>query len=529
MLISITCKSLHNRVFDIIVLVECHLAERFRNTLKTAWSRYLTALLRITPALILILIWGNGLTACNGGVTATTPVEHVVTVTPTTTKASQGPHIPTVVKTPTRTTAPLQTPDADIGKLRGLTIRFWYVYPDVERIERGEDTLKSLVGVFNRTNTWGIQVVAIPFDRYEDLFQKLESLSSGDLPNLIVGYSDQVAALDGRTHLIVDLAPYLSDPRWGFPTQEVQDFYPLFWDQDKVADKRVGLPFYRYAQVLFYNLTWAKELGFNVPPTSVEEFSTQACAAMAANRYDKDPLNDGTGGWVINSEALTLASWIYSFKGEIVDISGKGYQINSNETRDAFTFLRGLYDAGCAWQDVNRYPNSAFVDRKALFITSSTSGISAQEAAFKDANSKDEWTVIPFPPPYGKPALVTYGPSLAAIKASSDKQLAAWLLAKWFVAPEQQSRWVERYGTWPVRVSAEGLLDQYKKAHPQWAASLKLLSYARNEPAIPSWSLNRWVLQDAGTQLFAINFSKADIPALLEMLNQTMNELDGQF
>ena len=300
-------------MFDIIVLVECRLAERFGNTLKTAWSRYLTALLRITPALILILIGEYGLTACNGEVTATTPVRQVVTVTPTPTKASQVTRTPTKVKTPTQTTTPLQTPDDDIKKLRGLTIRFWYVYPDAERLEGGEDTLKTLVGEFNRTNSWGIQAVAIPFDRFEDLFQKLESLSGSDLPNLIVGYNDQVAALDGRTHLIVDLAPYLSDPRWGFTPQEVQDFYPLFWVQDMVADKRVGLPFYRYAQVIFYNLTRAKELGFDVPPTSVEEFSTQACAAMAANRSDKDPLNDGTGGWVINSESLTLASWIVLF------------------------------------------------------------------------------------------------------------------------------------------------------------------------------------------------------------------------
>ncbi len=50
------------------------------------------------------------------------------------------------------------------------------------------------------------------------------------------------------------------------------------------------------AQVMFYNNTWASELGFDAAPQTADEFKEQACAAAAANDADDTPDNDGTGG-----------------------------------------------------------------------------------------------------------------------------------------------------------------------------------------------------------------------------------------
>ena len=476
----------------------------------------------------LILVGCDGVasttgTAAKSPLPGVTPTVITVTAAPAASRTALKNKTPAPSSTPTM--SPAETIDVDSSALRGLVVHFWYVMPEQLRVEGKESRIQALLAGFNRTNPWGVLVDAVFYESYADLVKGVLEKPAEERPDLVAVYPYQVARLEASLNALVDLNPYVSDPRWGVTSREVEDFYPLFWWQDVVKGKRLGVPFYRYAQVLFYNLGLAKELGFKAPPTSSQEFLAQACAAAAANRADEDLRNDGTGGWVINTEAATLEGWIYAYQGKIVADSGEGYRLNSTEVRDSFSFLRGMLDSNCAWLAANRYPNSEFATRQAVFITSSTAGILSQEEAFAAEDRQDEWTVVPFPPPYGKPAVVAYGASLAVLKSTDEEQLAAWLFVRWLTETEQQAHWVEYTGAWPVRAEAESLLGSYKKSHPQWAASLKLLPYARLEPGLASWEMGRWALQDAGGQLTAFNFTKKDLPGLLEMLEATLEEI----
>jgi multiple sugar transport system substrate-binding protein len=62
----------------------------------------------------------------------------------------------------------------------------------------------------------------------------------------------------------------LHEPRWGLAQEDIEDFFPLFWEQEQDGGALLGLPFYRSGQVLFYNQSWAEDLGFNTPPTTPE-------------------------------------------------------------------------------------------------------------------------------------------------------------------------------------------------------------------------------------------------------------------
>jgi len=115
----------------------------------------------------------------------------------------------------------------------------------------------------------------------------------------------------------VDLNLYLNDPTWGLGKDTIADIPPIFFAQDNVDGNQLGLPAQRSARFLFYNETWAHELGFDTPPTTADEFRQQACAANASYRNDSDPQNDGYGGWIVDTHWQTTYSWLLAFGGGV--------------------------------------------------------------------------------------------------------------------------------------------------------------------------------------------------------------------
>ena len=69
-----------------------------------------------------------------------------------------------------------------------------------------------------------------------------------------------------------------------------------------------GGPAQRSARVIFYNQTWARELGFNAPPSTADDFREQACKANASFRSNEDPKDDALGGWLVD-----YFSWEWCF------------------------------------------------------------------------------------------------------------------------------------------------------------------------------------------------------------------------
>ena len=418
-----------------------------------------------------------------------------------------------------------QAVGVNLADLDGVTIEFWHVWDGPVG-----DALQGLVDEFNASNEYGITVEAFDQGGYGDIFNNMNAaINSGDLPDLVVGYNNQYLAWDSAGDVIVDLTPYIQDETVGMDAQAVEDFYPVFWQQDLIGGERLGIPAQRSGQYMFYNVSWAQELGFDAPPATPDEFMEQACASVEANNNDDNPDNDGTGGWFLNTGASTIAGWIFAFGGEIENPDG-GYNFNTPEAEEAFTFLKEMYDAGCAWLPESRYPNPEFATRQGMFYTSSIAGLPFQVSAFEDVGNDDQWTVIPFPSTTGRPVIDVYGPSFAMVDSTPEEQLASWIFMKWFTQPENQEQWVEVSGYFPTRASTVPELDDYAESNPQWADSRELLNTAeaKFEPRYESWSSVRNAVSDAAAQLFQEGFTTEDIPALLEQLDQTAAELHAE-
>ena len=147
--------------------------------------------------------------------------------------------------------------------------------------------------------------------------------------------------------------------------------------------------------------------------------------------------------------------------------------------------------------------------------------------ALKQAGNTDEWTVISFPSSR-QPVVDTYGPSLMITQSTPAQQLAAWLVVKRPIYPPNLSEWVKGIEIYPVRQSIMSYLSETSDESSPWSQALSLLPYAHSETSLASWSLVRWALNDAMAELLDPQFTRDQIPALLENLDIVAEEIFSQ-
>jgi multiple sugar transport system substrate-binding protein len=500
----------------------------------TALRRYLTLFCCFALGLVFVLgLGGCGPRSTYTPVTATSaPPEKpsqatspALFGTQALTKSSPTP-LPAIPATPNeQTLSPLGVTSSE---LRGVQVSVWSPWIGVDGA-----SFQAILDEFNRTNTWGITANASSYTGFGSLDDAVDAgLTSGNLPNVLVDYGYQARRWDADG-VLADLTPYVDDPVWGLSNGEQADFYPAFWSEDLSASgitsssRRLGLPYYRSAYMIFYNQSWAQSLGFSKPPATPEDFRAQACAAADYIEKSGDKSSLGKGGWLVTTDPGAMLGWIYAFGGNITDASGAGYAFNTPEITQALLYLKGLQESGCAFADASLDPQAALANRQALFVVGSLFDLSPQLAAFLQSGSEDVWTVIPFPSDV-QPVVDSYGPSLMVAYSTPEKQLASWLVLEWLVYPPNQARFIQQMRAYPTRQSTLGYLAAPDQAGSQWAQALEYLAEARGEPALASWSMMRWGFSDASTQLFSLQFGSDQIPALLSSLDDLGKEITGQ-
>ena len=483
---------------------------------------------RINLAIALLLGSVLMLGACRAATRLDRPSDESVT-TPTATKNSSlnpggSPRIPKTTPLVSPTSLPVSNLEINPEALDGSVVDYWHVWQgEAQRLT------DALVSEFNAANPWGIRVQASYIGDFDALSsQLLQAAQNGELPEIAVAYDHQALDWDAEENILVDLSNYINDPLWGLSPEEQADFYLVFWDHFATDDLRLGVPALRSGQMLYYNTSWARELGFTSPPNTIAEFKEQACAAGRANLDDDASENDKTGGWIISTHPSTILGWLYAFGAPVSRPDRRGYRFDTAEVRNTFGFLRQLYEEGCAWLPEGQSSEAEFAQRLGLFVAGSLSSIPYQEAALKSADNADDWTVIPFPRGDGSPAIDVYGPNLVILKSSPEKQLASWLFIKWLLKPENQSRWALTTSSFPLQKSLSESMSKGKTGTAQWRTALDLLRYAQPEPQYRSWNVVRWALGDATTQLFRWYFTLEQLPDTVSLLDRTAAELHSR-
>jgi ABC-type glycerol-3-phosphate transport system substrate-binding protein len=406
--------------------------------------------------------------------------------------------------------------------LRAAQVNVWHPWFAAEA-----SLFESQVAQFNNENEWGIIVSAESQGNYSELFlQTGNALEENTNPQIVVALPEH--ALEWQEH-VVDLTLYINDPIYGWSPENMSDFPEVVWAQDEVNGKRFGLPAQRTARFLLYNQGWARELGFLSPPGTAAEFERQACAAHKALGTDGDPDNDALGGWLIDTQAMTPLSWLIAFEGGVQE--EEGYRFLTPGNIAAFRFVKALQQKNCAWVASPDLPAfERFAARQALFATASLEDLPDQARAFSAAGSTDEWTVLPFPGEE-RDALVVYGSSFIMFESNDVTQLASWLFLRWILSAENQARWVQSTGLFPLRNSTMGLLGDYPATHPQWAQAVSLLPEGEITPQLASWRMVRVMLEDGFRDMFDTirhpDLTEGQIPLILKQMDDTAEDLNN--
>ncbi|MBN1179345.1 MAG: ABC transporter substrate-binding protein [Anaerolineae bacterium] len=352
----------------------------------------------------------------------------------------------------------------------GQTITYWYQHSGSR-----EETMLAMIDDFNATNEWGITVQGEYAGGYDEIYNKIiAGIPSGEVPDLSVAYQNQ-AATYATQGAVVELTPYIESETWGYTEEELEDFFPFVREGDVLPqfDGQYGFATQRSMEVLYYNVDWLTELGYDHPPRTWEEFREMACAAS-------DPAA-GTYGYEFSIDTSTFVDMLVNHGGQMLNEDATEWVFDSEAGVETLSFIQELFNDGCAILETEAYADQAdFGSGIVLFTISSTSGLPYYRSAVAEGAGFN-WNVAPLPTALDAPRPDIYGASISVMKTDPESQLAAWLFIKWLAEPEPQARWARASNYFPVRASVASTLDDYFGENPQYEESFSFLAYT---PAI---------------------------------------------
>ncbi|NMC46999.1 MAG: extracellular solute-binding protein [Chloroflexi bacterium] len=402
------------------------------------------------------------------------------------------------------------------------TLTFWHPWTGVKA-----QRVAALVDEYNQSNQDGITVETVAAGDEDFLVSKIQNaIEERTIPDIVAVPSGYLRSLYEDLGLLATLNDYVTDEINGVPEEEQRTIPTLFWQQDVWDGVRYGVPAEYKLHLLYYNQSWARELGFDNAPSTSEEFLNQACTAASYNANDADDENNGTGGWIYAHDALSMLSWMQVFGGgEIPSDPTRGFDFNTPENQDAMEFLRTIYQLDCAWTGKENTPYRYFSKLYALFYSGSSADWYTQVSMDAVEDNNDAWTVIPYPGNTGNPIVNGESLSYGIFQTTPEQEAAAWHFVHWMMSGDVQTNLVEDSFSVPVNLDAVQQLGNFLGENPDWQSMLAYVPLAKPVPVINEWNVIGNLLDDAGWQLSLYNVKEADIPSILENLENLLNEV----
>lgn len=351
-----------------------------------------------------------------------------------------------------------------------VTITFWHTYGDAE--------------------TPVIDEVIIPMFEAANPDIKVEAVrQSGDFNQMLVtalgtGVVPDVARVDiTKTSAYAKLGGIVA-------MDEIEGFDAL---KDAVLEAPLstnlwnghyyGLPLNTNCKAAVVNLNVLKELGFDEPPATMEEF-VAACKEKAPGQYKLNV--SGLGDW-------DLYPYFWLFGGKLTDegfTTASGY-LDSAESVAAINTMLELHEDGVfTIRDVDGTPDA-------------WDGINSEYAMFFEgpwAPFNEEAGIVPalIPTWNGKSASVVGGENIV-IFSGSQKQDAAFRFVTFMLSEEVQLELL-KVGVIPTLKSCVG--SEAVQADPKWSVYMKQLESAQSRIPTPQASTVEQLWQDAMTEIF---------------------------
>ena len=445
----------------------------------------------------------------------------VPTVEETAAPVVEETEAPVVVEEPTE--APVVDPWAEVVPAKEIV--WWHQHTGEAR----EAAIAKIISDFNATNEYGITVTAEYAGSYGDIFNKmLPILNTPDVPDVVVGYQNQVATYQLADSMF-DMNELINHPVYGMTQEEQDDFFPGFFAQDVLSlfdNQRLGLAPNRSMEVMYYNMDWLKELGFEAPPTTPEEFKAMACAAAATPFSGATEGAASPVGYELSIDTSRFASWTFAFGGDMFDYTANQFTLNSDAAVNAWTFIQSLFADGCARLVTENYGDQTdFGNGTLLFTVGSSSGLTYYGDAVAADGTPFEWGVAAIPHTTADPVMNIYGASVSIPKSTPERELAAWLFVKYYTSAEVNAAWAKASGYFPVKASiAEEVTAEFAGNKEAYATAISLLPYGVFEPPVPGYDFVRDnVVEVVMTSI--VDDVTADVKTLLDEANVAANDI----
>jgi len=398
----------------------------------------------------------------------------------------------------------------------GQTVTFWHPFGGDRQV-----FLEKIINEFNRNNEWDITVFQESKNGYGDLFLNMLAASgSGESPGILLAYQTHAAAYH-QINGIIELSSLINNEKWGLSKVEKEDFFQGVYNQDIFPIyewARLGFPFQRSTDVLYYNLDWLAELGFQDPPTQPEDFKKMACAADTP--FSK-ALGENSQGYYFYIDSTRFSSWVFAFGGKLFNPDTNQFTYNDPSNIEVLDFFQDLIDSGCAIPISNRQTaQAAFSDGTLLFMVDSSYHISSIDNLV-DKGSGFNWSISALPTKQEEPVQNIFGASMSIPRTTPETELAAWIFIKYLTGSDVQAQWVRNFPYLSVRRSAVDPLSEFFGSNPRSRIGYDLLDFGITEPSLPGYDLIR---QDLELAIEAI-FNGSEVGKTLDSLSANANKI----
>jgi multiple sugar transport system substrate-binding protein len=417
----------------------------------------------------------------------------------------------------------LRLPGADsadlepvLGKVdpRGALVVFWHSLSGAD-----EDRLLEMIDDFNASNEWRITVVGEYQGDVTNIYNKvMAGIPADKVPSLVMTDNSLTAAYAAQG-LAIPISPYLQSERWGMTPAEQDDYFPDAFAADRLpqfGNQLYSFPSCRSLQILYYNVDWLKELGFDEPPGTWAGFREMACTA--SNPFD------GVYGFELGMDSSVFNSLLATQDIPLLATGGTAYNLGSEGGRSTLQFLQSAISDGCITWETEQGPLEDFGAGRILFTIDSTDQLAAYEdAVARGANF--EWSFSELPHTTDEPLVGVDGVSMTVLRTTPGEQLAAWLFIKWFADATQQAGWAQQMGCYPTRRSALDEMETYLEEHPRYSQASQLLE--QNwiaEPGVTAYATCRG---EIGRMLYAVTAGESVdqwLQETLRLCNQALKD-----
>ena len=315
---------------------------------------------------------------------------------------------------------------------------------------------------------------------------------------------------------VLDLTPYINSKTYGWTKDDLSDIFPGFLDRNIYNDFKgqvLSAPFTSSVFMMWYNMDMLKQLGFNGPAKTWDEFKAQAAAAVKA----------GKKGFPFNPDTSNVDSMVFSFGGDVITEDNKKGKFDTPQALAALQVVEDMTKAGTMFQFniKNNEDQTMYINGEVPFYMGSSTGRGfIQPLIYKDPNNpasgdKFDWngTVIPQSPDNAStPKTALYGGNIIAFKTTPEKQLASWLFIKYLASRDVTAYWGQQTGYMPVRKSAADspAYKAFLAQKPVNGAPISVAPYGKGEPQPAGWSKARTDITDVTTQIMNKQTTAAD-------------------